>query len=60
MAVRVLKYKLGSPNYGDSKLANWKIKITKTGFYSSNLVYGKWVFRMWQRMVSFSARTHDE
>ena len=53
MEARVLTYELGSPNYGDSNLAKWKIKIKKTGFNSSSLVYGELISWMRRRMVHF-------
>ena len=37
MAYGVLTYELGSLNYGDSKLAKWKIRMRKIGFHFSSL-----------------------
>ena len=46
----------GLPSYGDLKGTRLKALMKKI-VPSLRLVYGKWDFQMWQRLVPFSAET---
>ena len=60
MAARDLFYAQGSLSYGDSKGAKLKTLIKKIVFPSLRLDYSEWVFRMWQKLVPFSAGANGE
>ena len=60
MAASDLFYAQGSPSYGDSKGAKLKTLIKKIVFPSLRLDYSELVFRMWQKLVPFSAGANGE